>query len=126
MKASFALAMLVIAAFSTPALASSYQIYFPQNATTLTPEAKTVADAFAQNVAHDNPSAITIVGHSDTAENSRTLSLKRAQAVVAELLKDGMSKSIKVSVSGVGASDLAVPTPPKSHEPLNRFVTVSY
>lgn len=67
---------------------------------------------------------ITVVGHSDTAEDSRALSLHRAEAVKAALVQQG-ARADAITVSGVGKDDLAVQTGDHAKEPKNRRVVVT-
>lgn len=67
---------------------------------------------------------IAVVGHTDTEENSRSLSLRRAEAVKTALVQQG-ARADAITVSGVGKDDLAVQTGEHAKEPKNRRVVVT-
>ena len=67
-------------------------------------------------------SRIQVIGHTDGAENSRALSLRRAEAVEAALVQQG-ARPEAIAVSGVGKSDPAVPG--DAREPKNRRVVIT-
>ena len=68
--------------------------------------------------------AITITGHTDTAEpDSQALSLARATAAKAEMVREGLSPDT-ISVVGKGSEDLLVPNAPGVREPQNRRIVI--
>lgn len=69
-------------------------------------------------------SHINVVGHTDTEEDSRELSLHRADAVEAALIEQG-ARAEAVTVSGVGKDDLAVQTDDHVKEAKNRRVVIT-
>ncbi len=69
-------------------------------------------------------SHITVVGYTDTEENSEPLSLRRANAVQSALVAQG-ARPEAITTSGVGKDDLAVPTADHVKEPKNRRVVIS-
>jgi OmpA-OmpF porin, OOP family len=60
---------------------------------------------------------------SGTPQYNRSLSLYRAQAVAAELIKDGVPKAA-IGVEGFGETHLLVPTAAGVREPQNRRVEI--
>jgi outer membrane protein OmpA-like peptidoglycan-associated protein len=69
-------------------------------------------------------SHISVIGHTDTDENSEPLSLRRAKAVEAALIGQG-ARAEAITVSGAGKDDLAVQTADHVKEPRNRRVVIS-
>ena len=72
-------------------------------------------------------SRITVVGHTDTAgsaDANQALSLKRANHI-ADALVDMGARREAIQTSGVGETDLAVPTPDGVKEAQNRRVVVT-
>ena len=72
-------------------------------------------------------SRITVVGHTDTSGTealNKTLSLNRAKAVKAALVRMG-ARPAAVQISGVGESDLAVQTPDGVANAQNRRAVVT-
>ena len=109
------------------ASATGLKIYFSKNVKDLTSEGAEVVTAIVQQAVAGNATQIVIVGHTDTAErNAKALSLARAKAVKAELLRQKLPKTVKISLSGVGATQPDYPIPPKTSEPLDRFVSVTF
>jgi outer membrane protein OmpA-like peptidoglycan-associated protein len=106
---------------------ANYRVYFDFQVKNLTQTADEVAARAVQDAGAQNATEIDLVGHADTAEKKgMALSLARAKAVKAALLSHGLSKAIKVTIKGVGASDPFAPTGPNVREPLNRFVAVAF
>ena len=106
-------------------------VYFPFDQYVLTPDAQSVVQEAAQYATGDQPSQhVTVVGHTDTsgsvAYNMR-LSERRAKATADQLVSDGVPQT-GLDVSWVGKTDLAVPTPDGTKEPLNRrsVITVQF
>ncbi len=102
-------------------------IYFQQNTVQLTPTARETIGEIAKIIVRDNIKTVTLVGHCDTADEAPTVSSRyRAKGVADELRAKGVPPNVVINWHGVGATDLAVATPPNVHEPLNRRVTVAY
>ena len=106
--------------------AKEFVVYFPFDQYILTPEAQTVVAAAADYANAGHATKLTIVGHTDTsggvAYNLR-LSERRAKVVADALVAKGVQGSA-MAVSWVGKTDLAVPTPDGTKEPLNRRTTI--
>jgi len=110
-----------------PPAAQTYEVYFEFDRATLTPDARQVVREAAQNVAKGNATQIVATGHTDTVGTDSyniALSKRRAGAVRAELIRDGVSGS-EITTSGVGETDLAVQTGPNVNEPRNRRVEIT-
>lgn len=108
-------------------VAQNYQVYFEFDRSTITPEARQVIQAAAQNALKGNTSQILATGHTDTvgtASYNLALSKRRAEAVQAELVRNGVPRN-QISTQGVGFNDLAVPTGPNVNEPRNRRVVIT-
>lgn len=87
--------------------------------TQLTAVAQAIAAARAGRQSH-----INVVGHTDTAEDSQRLSLRRAEAVKDALVELG-ARVEAISVSGTGQKDLAVQTDSGVKEAKNRRVVIT-
>jgi outer membrane protein OmpA-like peptidoglycan-associated protein len=69
---------------------------------------------------------IEVNGYTDTSgspQYNKGLSVRRAEAVAAELVKDGVARNI-ISIEGFGETNLLVPTGPGVREPQNRRVQI--
>ena len=69
---------------------------------------------------------IEVNGYTDTSGTPRYnqgLSVRRAQAVAAELVRDGVPAAA-ISIHGFGETNLLVPTGPGVREPQNRRVEI--
>jgi outer membrane protein OmpA-like peptidoglycan-associated protein len=65
-------------------------------------------------------------GYTDTTgtpQYNMGLSIRRANAVAAELVKDGVPKAA-IAIQGFGETHLLVPTGPQVREPQNRRVEI--
>jgi len=108
-------------------VAHPYEVYFEFDRATLTPDARQVVQQAAQNALRGNATQIVATGHTDTvgtASYNLSLSKRRAAAVRAELVRDGVAGNL-ISTSGVGENDLAVQTGPNVNEPRNRRVEIT-
>ncbi len=107
-----------VAAAST----SNFTVYFDFDSWTLTGEQLTELQQAIATARAGGQSHITVVGHTDTsgsAEYNQKLSVKRAN-VVMEALVDMGARREAIEVSGVGETDLAVPTADGVREARNR------
>jgi iron complex outermembrane receptor protein len=111
-----------------PAVAHSYMVFFDFNKSDLTPQAVAIVAQAAKNAAPAKATTIDVTGHTDTvgsdAYNMR-LSRRRAEAVAAELEKDGIPSS-EIAIFAKGKKDLLVPTADGVKEPQNRRVQIVY
>ena len=100
----------------------TYQVFFDFNKATLTDEAKRILASAAQEYKGGQYVRIVVTGHTDTKGSNKynkTLSVRRAEAVKAELVKDGLAAQTIVA-KGVGKNGLLVPTNDQVREAQNR------
>ena len=100
----------------------SFMVFFDFNKSVLTPEAKRIIAAAAQEFKRGGFVMITATGHTDTvgsAAYNQKLSERRAMAVEAELTKLGVNTK-NITETGVGKNDLLVPTADGVREAQNR------
>ena len=101
-------------------------VYFPFDQYVLTPEAQTVVQEAANYASSGKATQVVVVGHADTSGSLRynqRLSERRAKAVADALVGLGVNQST-LTVDWKGETDLAVPTPDGTKEPLNRRSTI--
>jgi OmpA-OmpF porin, OOP family len=119
-----------VAAVAAPAAAPApapepqraFQVFFDFNKSDITSDAASIIRQAAATVSAGHLAKIDVTGHTDTvgsASYNQKLSERRADAVKAELIKDGVSADA-ISTAGVGKSGLLVPTPDGVREPQNR------
>ncbi len=104
-----------------------YTVYFDFDSWTLTGAQLTVLQQAIATARAGGQSRITVIGHTDTsgsAAYNQSLSVKRAN-VVTETLVDMGARREAIQVSGVGESDLAVPTADGVRESKNRRAVVT-
>ncbi len=109
-----------------PAPARSYLVFFDWDKATLTDRARQIIKEAADNSTKVQYTRIEVNGYTDTSGTPRYnqgLSVRRAQAVAAELVKDGVPKQA-ISIQGFGDTHLLVPTGPGVREPQNRRVEI--
>jgi outer membrane protein OmpA-like peptidoglycan-associated protein len=109
-----------------PAPARSYLVFFDWDKYNLTDRARQIIHEAAENSTHVQYTRIEVNGYTDTSGTPKYnlgLSIRRANAVAAELVKDGVPKSA-ISIQGFGDTHLLVPTGPGVREPQNRRVEI--
>jgi OOP family OmpA-OmpF porin len=109
-----------------PAPARSYLVFFDWDKATLTPRAQQIISEAAANSTKVKYTQIQVNGYTDTSgtpQYNQGLSIRRAQAVAAELVKDGVPKAA-IAIQGFGETHLLVPTGPGVREPQNRRVEI--
>jgi OmpA-OmpF porin, OOP family len=116
------------AAAPVPAVvpARSYLVFFDWDKATLTPRAQQIVAEAAANSTKVQYSRIEVNGYTDTSgtpQYNQGLSIRRADAVAAELVKDGVPKAA-TAIQGFGETHLLVPTAPGVREPQNRRVEI--
>lgn len=107
------------------AAASNYTVYFEFNKSNLTGDAQHIVNEAAAAAKHGT-ARIVVDGYTDlagTAQYNQGLSVRRANAVKAALIADGIPAS-RISVHGFGKTNPAVPTPDGVREPRNRRAVV--
>src|SRR5215469_13700201 len=105
-----------------PAAPSNYTVYFDFDSWTLTAEDLAVITNAINTARAGGQTHIAIVGHTDTsgtAAYNQRLSVRRANVVV-EAMVDLGARREAIQASGVGKTDLAVPTPDGVKEAKNR------
>jgi outer membrane protein OmpA-like peptidoglycan-associated protein len=108
--------------------AGSQSIYFETGSADLGIEGRETIRNMAVEARQRGTSKFEVAGYADTvgsSESNRTLSQRRAEAVVAELESEGVSRSA-VEVTWHGESELAMPTGNNEPARENRRVTVDF
>ncbi|MBV8094475.1 MAG: OmpA family protein [Acetobacteraceae bacterium] len=106
--------------------ARSYLVFFDWDKATLTDRARQIIREAADNSRRVQYTRIEVNGYTDTSGTPRYnlgLSIRRAQAVAAELVRDGVPREA-ISIHGFGQTHLLVPTGPGVREPQNRRVEI--
>jgi outer membrane protein OmpA-like peptidoglycan-associated protein len=106
--------------------ARSYLVFFDWDKATLTDRARSIIREAADNSTHVQYTRIEVNGYTDTSGTPRYnqgLSIRRAQAVAAELVHDGVPRAA-ITAQGFGETHLLVPTGPGVREPQNRRVEI--
>jgi outer membrane protein OmpA-like peptidoglycan-associated protein len=106
--------------------ARSYLVFFDWDKATLTDRARQIIKEAADNSTHVQYTRIEVNGYTDTSgtpQYNMGLSVRRANAVKAELIKDGVPANA-ITTQGFGETHLLVPTGPGVREPQNRRVEI--
>jgi OOP family OmpA-OmpF porin len=106
--------------------ARSYLVFFDWDKATLTDRARQIVREAADNSTRVQYTRIEVNGYTDTSgtpKYNQGLSVRRAQAVQAELVKDGVPPQA-ITIQGFGDTHLLVPTGPGVREPQNRRVEI--
>jgi len=109
-----------------PAPAHSYIVFFDWDKAELTDRARQIVRNAADNSTKVQYTRIEVNGYTDTSGTPRYnqgLSIRRAKAVQAELIKDGVPENA-ITIQGYGDTHLLVPTGPGVREPQNRRVEI--
>jgi outer membrane protein OmpA-like peptidoglycan-associated protein len=109
-----------------PAPAQTYLVFFDWNKYNLTPRAVQIIAQAAQASHTQNVTTLNVSGYTDTSGTPRYnlgLSFRRARAVAAQLVADGVPRS-EIEIHGYGETHLLVPTGPGVREPQNRRVEI--
>jgi OOP family OmpA-OmpF porin len=113
-------------AVPAPAPARTYLVFFDWDKSDLTERARQIISEAAQASTHVQTTRIEVNGYTDlsgTAKYNMGLSVRRADAVKAELIRDGVSSS-EIYTQGFGESHPLVPTANGVREPQNRRVEI--
>jgi outer membrane protein OmpA-like peptidoglycan-associated protein/opacity protein-like surface antigen len=116
----------IAAAVPASPAARSYMVFFDWDKATLTDRAKQIVSEAATNSTKVQYTRIEVNGYTDTSGTptyNQGLSVRRAQAVSAELVRDGVPAS-SIAISGFGETHLLVPTGAGVREPQNRRVEI--
>jgi outer membrane protein OmpA-like peptidoglycan-associated protein len=106
--------------------ARSYLVFFDWDKATLTDRARQIISEAAESSTKVQYTKIEVNGYTDTsgtAKYNQGLSVRRAQVVAAELVKDGVPKTA-ITIQGFGETNPLVPTGPNVREPQNRRVEI--
>ncbi|MGH7117599.1 MAG: OmpA family protein [Acetobacteraceae bacterium] len=109
-----------------PAPARTYLVFFDWDKYNLTDRAKQIIAEAAQNSTKVHYTRIEVNGYTDTSgtpEYNMGLSIRRANAVKAQLITDGVPVNV-ITIQGFGDTHLLVPTGPGVREPQNRRVEI--
>ena len=109
-----------------PAQARTYLVFFDFNRADLTDRARQIVAEAAQNSRRVQSTRIEVAGHADrsgTPQYNQRLSERRAQAVAAELVRQGVNRG-DIGVTAYGESRPLVPTADGVREPQNRRVEI--
>jgi len=109
-----------------PAAARSYLVFFDWDKATLTERARQIIREAAENSTRVQYTRIEVNGYTDTSGTPRYnegLSLRRARAVAAELVRNGVPQNA-ITAQGFGDTQLLVSTGPGVREPQNRRVEI--
>jgi OmpA-OmpF porin, OOP family len=116
----------VAEAAPAPNPARSYLVFFDWDKATLTDRARQIIKEAASNSTSVQYTRIEVNGYTDTSgtrQYNQELSLRRARAVQAELVRDGVPQSA-ITIQGFGDTNLLVATGPGVREPRNRRVEI--
>ena len=114
------------AAVAPSPVSRSYLVFFDWDKADLTDRAKQIVSEAAANSTKVQYTRLEVNGYTDTSgtpKYNQGLSVRRAQSVAAELVKDGVPKSA-IAIQGFGETHLLVPTGAGVREPQNRRVEI--
>jgi|SRR5579872_1746502 len=114
------------AAAPVAAPARTYLVFFDWDKADLSDRARQIITEAAQNVAKVQVTRIEVAGHADrsgTPAYNQKLSLKRAQNVAAELVRQGVPQN-EIDIQAFGDTKPLVPTAAGVREPQNRRVEI--
>ncbi|HYZ61908.1 MAG TPA: OmpA family protein [Acetobacteraceae bacterium] len=130
LRYAFNVAPPAVAAMAAPAPvrepARTYLVFFDWDRADLSDRARQVIAEAAQASTRVQVTRIEVNGYTDrsgTAQYNQGLSLRRAQAVAAELVRLGVAREA-ITIQGFGETRPLVPTPDGVREPQNRRVEI--
>ncbi|MEO5371530.1 MAG: OmpA family protein [Magnetococcus sp. DMHC-1] len=115
----------VLAARPVPPV--SFNLYFKEGGTELTPESVPVREQIFQEIKKRPVTEITVIGHTDrvgTVQSNDTLALKRANSVMKSLVELGI-KPESIDAAGRGEREPLVQTGDEVAEPRNRRTEIN-
>ena len=101
-------------------------MFFDWDKADLTERARSIVKEAADNSTRVQVTRIEVNGYTDTSGKpsyNQELSVRRAQAVASELVRDGVPKDV-IAIQGFGDTHLLVSTGPGVREPQNRRVEI--
>ncbi|UPY36489.1 OmpA family protein [Sediminicoccus sp. KRV36] len=116
----------VAAPAPAPAPARTFLVFFDWDRADLTDRARQIIAEAATNAATVRSTRIEVSGHADrtgTAAYNQRLSVRRAEAVAAELVRRGIARN-EITIQGFGFDRPLVPTAMGVREPQNRRVEI--
>ena len=111
---------------AAPAPARTFLVFFDFDRADLTDRARQIIAEAATNAQRVGTTRIEVAGHADTVgtpQYNQALSIRRANAVAAELERRGVARSA-MTIQGFGFTRPLVPTGPQVREPQNRRVEI--
>ena len=111
---------------AAPAPARTYLVFFDWDRADLTDRARQIIADAARNARTVASTRIEVSGHADrtgTAVYNQRLSVRRGEAVAAELVRQGVARG-EITVQGFGFERPLVPTAMGVREPQNRRVEI--
>ncbi len=109
-----------------PEVAKTYLVFFDWDRADLTTRARQIVAQAAAASTHTQTTRIEVNGYTDlsgTAAYNQRLSVRRAESVESELVRDGVSRG-EISIHGYGESNPLVQTAKGVREPQNRRVEI--
>ena len=106
--------------------ARTYLVFFDWDRADLTERARQIVATAAAASTHVQTTRIEVNGYTDlsgTPAYNQKLSVRRAEAVESELVRDGVAKQ-EIAIHGYGESNPLVPTAKGVREPQNRRVEI--
>ena len=106
--------------------ARTYLVFFDWDRADLTGRARQIVGEAAAASTHVQTTTIEVNGYTDlsgTAAYNQRLSVRRAESVEAELVRDGVARN-EISIHGFGETNPLVPTAKGVREPQNRRVEI--
>jgi outer membrane protein OmpA-like peptidoglycan-associated protein len=101
-------------------------VFFNFNKSNLTTEARSVVSEAVKTAKEHGIVKVLITGHTDTVGShsyNQALSVRRADAVKAQMVKEGMNAA-DITTEGKSYDDPLVPTGPGVREPQNRRAVI--
>jgi hypothetical protein len=106
--------------------AGRFQVFFGFDSATLDAQGRQIVAQAAEEYRRGGQTQVTVTGHTDTSGSAAynlELSQRRADAVAAEMIRQGVPAT-EIETIGRGEEDLLVPTADGVREPRNRRVEI--